>query len=302
MAASNTDTQRRTSNLTAQGARTLAYVGLCIAMMWLDHRGPQLDSVRNGLSFVVYPIQALVSLPSRFVDWSASSSVSRSDLERENNALKVERLRTRAELQKFNDLEAENHRLRAMLSASDKVADNYSMAEIMAVDANRYRHSIVINKGHDRQVYEGQAMVDANGVIGQIISVSQFSSVAMLISDPDHALPVEVVRNGLRTFALGTGELDRLVLPYLPNNADIEVGDLLVTSGLGGAFPSGYPVATVSAVDRKPGDSFASIRAVPAARLDQVREIVLIEVPEVSEPMGADRDVSSNSAENDVQN
>ncbi len=292
MVSSSTDS-RRSANAPLLGARTLVYAALCISLMLIDQRSSELDPLRRGLGIVVYPIQALVSLPSRLIDWSAEAAVSRSDLERENNSLKVERLRTRAELQRFNDLEAENVRLRAMLSASDKVADNYIMAEIMAVDANPYHHSIVINKGSNRGIYEGQAIVDANGVIGQTIRIGRYQSTAILISDPDHALPVEVVRNGLRTLAIGTGELDRLELPYLPQNADIEAGDKLVTSGLGGAFPSGYPVATVRSVERPGGEPFSKVQATPAARLDQVRELVLIDTPtprNEEDPEAADSD------------
>ena len=279
MAGSTTDTQRRTSTLPALGARVLLFAVLSIVMMTIDRRRDDLDGVRRGLGIVVYPIQAFVSLPSRFIDYSQRATISRADLERENNALKVERLRTRAELQRFNDLTAENERLRSMLNAAERVSDEFNMAEVMAVDPNPYRHQIVINKGADFGVYQGQAVVDANGVLGQVLHVGPFSSDAVLISDPDHALPVEFVRNGLRTIAVGTGEFDRLELPFLPNNADVEIGDKLVTSGLGGAFPSGYPVATISGIELKPGRPFAELEATPAAALNQVREVVLIRTP-----------------------
>ena len=276
MAGSNSDTQRRTAAVPALGFRILFFALLSLAMMAIDHGRDNLDGLRRTIGVIVYPIQATVSLPSRFIDWSARSTISRADLERENNQLKVERLRTRAELQRFNALEAENARLRAMLKASGKVTDNFSMAEIMAVDPNPYLHSIEINKGIRHGVFEGQAMVDANGVVGQIKVALPFSSTAVLISDPDHALPVEVLRNGLRTIAFGTGEFNRLELPYLPNNADVVIGDLLVTSGLGGAFPAGYPVATISNINLQPGQPFAALEATPAAKLDRVREVVLI--------------------------
>ena len=146
----------------------------------------------------------------------------------------------------------------------------------MAVDANPYRHNIVIDIGERDGVYDGQAIVDADGVIGQVLEVGLATSQAILISDPSHALPVEVNRNGLRTIANGTGEFDRLDLPFLPNNADIRPGDLLVTSGLGGAFPAGYPVATVDTVNRIPQEPFADVTAMPSAALDQVREVLLI--------------------------
>jgi rod shape-determining protein MreC len=147
-------------------------------------------------------------------------------------------LLTNARLQRLTALEAENARLRGLLEARAHVRDEVRVAEIMAVDANPYEHSLIIDIGSRDGVYDGQAIVDANGVVGQVIETGIMTAQAVLISDADHALPVEVNRNGLRTIAVGTGEIDRLDLPFLPNNADIRVGDVLVTSGLGGAtFP-----------------------------------------------------------------
>ena len=141
---------------------------------------------------------------------------------------------------------------------------------------NPFRHSIVIDKGTRDDVYDGQAIVNANGVVGQIMNTGLLSAQGLLISDPDHALPVEVNRTGLRTIALGTGEFDRLDLPFLPNNADIEEGDLLVTSGLGGTFPPGYPVAIISEITPVPAESFAEVSARPSAALNQIREVMLV--------------------------
>jgi rod shape-determining protein MreC len=163
-----------------------------------------------------------------------------------------------------------------MLEARELVRDEVRVVEILAVDADPYRHNIVISSGEDDGVYDGQAIVDADGLVGQVIRTGRNTAQAVLISDPDHALPVEVSRNGLRTIAVGTGEFDRLDLPFLPNNADIQPGDLLVTSGLGGAFPPGYPVAVVATIDRIPQEPFAAVTARPSAALDQVREIMLI--------------------------
>ena len=163
-----------------------------------------------------------------------------------------------------------------MLDARTRVRDEVRVAEIMAVDANPYEHNLVIDIGSRDGVYDGQAIVDADGVVGQVIRTGVMTAQAVLISDADHALPVEVNRNGLRTIAVGTGEIDQLDLPFLPNNADIRAGDLLVTSGLGGAFPAGYPVAVVNSVTRIPQEPFADVTATPAAALDQVREVMLI--------------------------
>jgi rod shape-determining protein MreC len=244
--------------------------------MVLDHRQNYLDTVRKTLGAVVYPIQVVVDAPFRLWDWVRQGMIDRNALELELSRLKAEKLLSNARLQRLTALEAENARLRDLLEAGSQVRDDIRVAEIMAVDANPYRHNIVIAVGERDRVYDGQAIVDANGVVGQVIETSLTTSQAILISDPSHALPVQVNRNGLRTIANGTGEFDRLDLPFLPNNADIREGDLLVTSGLGGAFPSGYPVATVTSVNRIPQAPFADVSAKPAASLDQVREIMLI--------------------------
>ena len=185
-----------------------------------------------------------------------------------------------AELQRLTALEAENARLRDLLDARQQVTRAVRVAEIMAVDANPFRHTLTIDVGTADGAYDGQAVIDADGIIGQLIDPGLKTSLAVLISDPGHAIPVEVNRNGLRTIAFGTGEIDALDLPFLPNNADIEIGDLLVTSGLGGKFPPGYPVARVNSVTRIPQEPFADVAATPAATLNQVREIMLVEADE----------------------
>ena len=269
---SNTNPAR----IAALGIRVLVFIALSLLLMVLDHRQNYLDVVRKTLGAVVYPIQVVVDSPFRLWDWVRDGSKDRRELRLELSRLQAERLLTNARLQKMTALEAENARLRDLLEARSQVRDEVRVAEIMAVDANPFRHSIVIDVGERDAVYDGQALVDANGVIGQVIETGLTTSQALLISDPSHALPVEVNRNGLRTIANGTGELNRLDLPFLPNNADIEVGDLLVTSGLGGAFPAGYPVAVVTTVNRIPQEPFADVSATPAASLDQVREVMLI--------------------------
>jgi rod shape-determining protein MreC len=232
--------------------------------------------VRQAIGAAVYPLQVIVDAPFRLWNWLGESTSERNQLQLEVSRLQAERLLTNARLQRMTALEAENARLRDLLDARAQVRDDVRVAEIMAVDANPYRHNIVIDIGKREGVYDGQAIVDASGVIGQVIETGLATSQAMLISDPSHSLPVEINRNGLRTIANGTGEFGRLVLPFVTNNADIRPGDLLVTSGLGGAFPAGYPVAVVETVNRIPQEPFADVTAVPAASLDQVREVMLI--------------------------
>jgi rod shape-determining protein MreC len=249
---------------------------LSIVLMVLDHKQDHLGAVRKTIGAVVYPLQVVVDAPFRLWEWVRGSTTNRNELQLELSHLQAERLLTNARLQRLSALEAENARLRDLLEARSQVRDEVRVAEIMAVDANPYRHSIVIDAGESENAYEGQALVDADGVIGQIIETGLTTSQAMLISDPSHALPVEVNRNGLRTIANGTGDFGRLDLPFITNNADIRPGDLLVTSGLGGAFPAGYPVAVIDTVNRIPQEPFADVSAIPTASLDQVREVMLI--------------------------
>ncbi len=264
------------ARIPALGVRVLALMALSLLLMMLDHRQHHLDTVRRVIGATVYPIQIIVDAPFRLWEWLAESTADRNELQLEVGRLQAERLLTRARLQQLTALRAENDRLRDLLEARTQIRDEIRVAKIMAVDANPYRHNIVIDIGSRDGVYDGQAIIDANGVIGQVLETGLATSQAILISDPSHALPVEVNRNGLRTIANGTGEFDRLDLPFLPNNADIREGDLLVTSGLGGAFPAGYPVAIVSSVNRIPQAPFADVTAVPSSALDQVREIMLI--------------------------
>ena len=264
------------ARIPALGFRALALIVLSILLMWLDNREHHLDAVRQAVGIAVYPVQIVVDTPARVWSWLREESASKNQLQLENSRLKTEALITRGRMQELAALKAENDRLRAMLDAREQVRGEVRVAGIMAVDANPYRHNIVLDVGTREGVYDGQAIVDASGVVGQVISTGLTTSQAILISDPDHALPVVVNRNGLRTIAFGTGEYNRLSLPFLANNADIETGDLLVTSGLGGAFPSGYPVAVVDSVTRLPQEPFAEVSATPAAALDQVREVMLI--------------------------
>lgn len=270
------------TRIPALGARVIVFVVISIVLMYFDHRENHLDAVRKGVGVAVYPIRLVVDAPVRLWHWLGEATASRNQLQSEVSRLRGERLVTNVRLQRLAALEAENARLRAMLDARTRVRDEVRVAGIMAVDANPYEHNLVIDVGSRDGVYDGQALVAAEGVVGQVIRTGLFTSQAILISDTDHALPVEVNRNGLRTIAVGTGEIDRLELPFLPNNADIRVGDLLVTSGLGGAFPNGYPVAVINSVTRIPQQQFADVTAVPSAALDQVREVMLIGVAEKS--------------------
>src|SRR5690606_78669 len=179
-------------------------------------------------------------------------------------------------LQRLAALEMENARLRELLDSTARVGSRALVAEILAVDLDPYRQRFDLNRGLVDGVFVGQALLDAQGVVGQVVNVGALTSEAVLITDADHAVPVTVNRNGLRTIAVGTGDSNRLRLPYLTNNSDIEVGDLLVSSGLGGVFPPGYPVARVVEVKQQPGQSRAEVTAEPMSKLDRDREVLLV--------------------------
>jgi rod shape-determining protein MreC len=277
------------ARIPALGIRLAVLLVFSIILMVLDHRQNHLGAVRQAIGAAVYPLQVIVDAPFRLWDWIREGTTEHNQLQLEVSRLQAERLLTNARLQRMTALEAENARLRALLEARGQVRDVVRVVEIMAVDANPYRHNIVIDIGERDGAYDGQAIVDASGVIGQVIETGLATSHAMLISDPSHSLPIEVNRNGLRTIANGTGEFGRLDLPFVTNNADIRPGDLLVTSGLGGAFPAGYPVAVVETVNRIPQEPFADVTATPAASLDQVREVMLIwKAAEIDEPESID--------------
>jgi rod shape-determining protein MreC len=276
MASANSNSQFGTSFSPALGFRFLLLAVLSILLLVIDNRENHLDAVRKTIGAAVYPLRIVVDAPVSAWRWLDETTDSRSQLQLDKSRLSTERLLTQAKLQRYAALEAENARLRTMLEATARVRERVRVAEIMSVSSDPFRHVLVIDKGTRDNVYDGQAVIDADGIIGQIIEAGVLSSQAMLISDPGHDLPVEVNRNGLRTIARGTGEFDRLDLPFLPNNADIEPGDLLVTSGRGGAFPAGYPVAIVESVTRIPQEPFAAVTATPAAALNQVREVMLI--------------------------
>jgi len=258
-------------------------------MMVMDHRQQHMETVRGALTTVIYPIQYLINLPSGVGEWLSESLSSRQTLIDQNNTLRSQQFLYDTQLQKLDALAAENMRLRALLDSSINVSDKVLIAELLSVDMKPFTQQVVISKGARNDVYPGQPILDASGILGQVVHVSPFNSTAMLITDPSHALPVQVNRSGQRAIAMGTGEANRLELPHLPNNAEIEVGDLLVTSGLGGRFPPGYPAARVTMVIRNPGQPFAEVQAVPTGKLESAREVLLVWInpPEASSD-GAD--------------
>ncbi|WP_334224003.1 rod shape-determining protein MreC [Thiosocius teredinicola] len=260
----------------SQATRLVAAVILSLTLLVMDHRYHHLQDLRSALAFITYPLQYMADLPFSASEWLSTTTSSRDTLLEQNELLREQNLRLRAELQKYESLQAENMRLRDLVDSSFKVGDRVLVAELSSVDLDPYKQQVIINKGGTSGVFEGQPVLDAHAVMGQVTSVTPLSSTVLLITDSSHALPVQVLRNGLRTIAVGTGRIDELRLPYLPTNSDIVEGDLLVTSGLGGKFPPGYPVATVTRIDRSPDAPFSTVLAQPRAHLDRSREVLLV--------------------------
>lgn len=266
--------------------------------MTLDHRAQHLEAIRAALSVLVLPIQYAVNIPATAGNSVGDFFQSRDSLEDQNTNLKMQNILLKTQLQKLNAIEAENLRLRQLLRSSKRVGERILIGEVISVDLDPYSRKILINKGLDSDVFNGQPLLDADGVMGQVVHVMVLNSTAMLITDPNHAIPIQVNRNGLRAVAVGTGNQQFLDIPNLPNNTDIKQGDLLVTSGLGGRFPPGYPVAKITKVETNPAQPYAKITAEPTAKLDRNREVLLV-WPEskIHEP-----DLNKQLSDNDTEN
>lgn len=247
-----------------------------IVLMTVDHRWQSLELVRSTISGVLYPLQYSIDLPIRLFYWADETFSTQKTLLEKNHEYEARHLENRVQLQKLEIIEKENDRLRRLLSATPKTTERLLIAEIMNVDLDPYRQLILLNKGSSSDVYKGQPIIDAQGIMGQVIHVGPMSSTAILITDASHAIPVHVDRTGLRANAFGTGKIDQLDLRHLPHNADIQVGDMLISSGLGGTFPPNYPVAIITQVERPDGEPFAAISAKPLAQLDKSREVLLV--------------------------
>ena len=244
--------------------------------MAVDHRHGHLEKVRSVLSVFVYPLQYVANLPITVISWTSKELTTRAKLMEENSRLRNKQLVLGSKIQKYEILEAENEHLRDMLRSSKRLDERVLIAELLAVDLQSFRHKITINKGQSEGVYNGQPVVDANGVMGQVIHVGPFSSTVLLLTDPAHAIPVQINRNGLRSVAAGTGQSHILQLEHLSNNVDIKEGDLAISSGLGGRFPYGYPVGVVRSISRVLGEPFAKVTITPSAQLKKSRQVLLV--------------------------
>ncbi|WP_374941177.1 rod shape-determining protein MreC [Pseudomonas sp. 102515] len=249
---------------------------LSVGVMVTDARFDYLKPVRSELALVLSPLYEVAGLPLRAWEGVSDQFSSRTELMAENERLKAEQLLLQRRLQKLAALTEQNVRLRELLNSAALVDDKVLVGELIGVDPNPYTHRIIIDKGAKDGVFVGQPVLDASGLMGQVVEVMPYSARVLLLTDVTHSIPVQVNRNGLRAIAVGTGNPERLELRYVADTADIKEGDLLVSSGLGQRFPAGYPVATVSKVIHDSGQPFAVVRAIPTAKLNRSRYMLLV--------------------------
>jgi rod shape-determining protein MreC len=266
-------------------------------LMFYDQQKHQAEHIRSALSAVVAPLQYAVSTPVELLEWAHTSVSSHQALLQDNANLKARLLLQQAQIQKILELEKENSQLRALLQSSSYLNANVKVAQILAVDVDPYMAQTILDKGKRYGVFEGQPVLDASGIMGQVIQVGPLTSRVMLITDTRSAVPVQDERSGIRAIAVGTGPQRLLSLINVPETADIKVGDKLLTSGLDLRYPIGYPVGTVTSVDFHSGELFATIAVEPAANLNQSRQVLLMWLPAQAVYSEAKKDLQKMATE-----
>ena len=244
--------------------------------MIVDAKTSWLTAPRNTLAIAVSPIQFLASLPARTGAFITGVLSAEPNIKIAHENLRNEYFQLKAEMLLLRTLQDENQQLRSLLDASERLPEKVTLAKLMDVKVDSHNHRVLVGRGIRHGVYAGQAAIDDRGVIGQVTEVMPFNSTVMLITDPGHALPVLIQRTGSRTVVEGTGSLSFLRVPFLNQNSDIQVGDILISSGLGGRFPHGYPVAEVSKVDLIQDEEFIRVSARPIANLDSANHVLLL--------------------------
>jgi len=247
-----------------------------IALVFVDHKMSSFDVVRGYLQSLVSPLQYIANTPKQLITWGAENIVTRQKLLTENQQYRLNELLFHEQKMQLDIVKRENERLRSLLASPLRTDIKKMVAEILSVDSDPYTHQVVINRGANDGVYEGQPVLDEHGVVGQILHVGTTSSRVILITDISHAVPVRVQRNGLRLIASGSGRIEQLVHNFVPHSADVQVGDLLVSSGLGEKYPEGYPVARITIVNQNESREFARIFSQPIAQIDRLRYLLLL--------------------------
>ena len=256
--------------------RLLLVLFCSVSLIFFDHKMNSFENVRGFLQSVVSPLQYLATTPKQLMNWAAENIVTRQHLINENQQYKVAELSFHQQLLELEIIKKENERLRLLLASPLRGEVKKMVAEILSVDSDPYSHQVVINRGSDDGIFEGQPVLDYDGIVGQVLHVGINSSRVILITDVTHAVPVRISRNGVRLVATGTGHIDRLTHNFVPHSTDVRTGDILVTSGLGDKYPEGYPVARVTTVVQNDTNAFALVQSEPVAEIDRLRYLLLL--------------------------
>jgi len=298
VAIARNDTATLFSEGTASTLRLIVYLALATILMVLDHRAGYLETLRRYSGAIVEPAYRIAAFPADVARATRSAVVSQDRLVTENRELRDALLLAQARLNRLDALVAQNARLKDLLDAQNNLGLSVQLAHLVDVDLDPFRPRVVLNAGSNQGITVGQPVIDAHGVMGQIVEVLANTSVAMLITDPTHAIPVVIERSGLRTIAYGTGAIDRLDLPNIPISADVQVGDRLVTSGLGGRFPAGFPVGEILKIGTDATGMFTAAQARPAAALDRSGDVLLLR--DQPQPYGAPAPVEEGGPPRDL--
>ncbi len=254
--------------------RLLVFLGLAIGLMVADSRMGWLTSVRAYSETMAQPLWRIAGLPAKFGEAVRDEAVMRSQLSEENRNLRNALLINRARLARLQTAALENARLRSLLGAAEQGGLDVQLAPILDISLDPTQQRLVLDIGADRGVVVGQAVIDSGGLVGQVIQVHAATSTVLLLTDPDHAVPVAIARNGVRLVAYGRG--DRLEIANVPMSSDVNVGDVVVTSGLGGRFPAGFPVGTIATLKPNESRAFLVGELTPAAQLNHGRDVLLL--------------------------
>ena len=252
------------------------YVLISLAIFVVDHRFRSLDLVRQSVALFVDPVQRVAQTPGSLVDYAQGYLEGMQQLQRENDELRHAKLNTAPGLQRLEQLEAENERLRRLLVVKEREKAKGQVAQILYTARDPFSRKVIVDKGQQAGITAGQPAIDETGVVGQVTRVFPFSSEITLITDKNQAVPVQIVRNGQRSVVFGVGD-GQLELRYMPANADVKVGDTLVTSGLDGVYLQGFPVAKVVSIERDSAYSFARILSAPVAGVENFGEVMILD-------------------------
>jgi rod shape-determining protein MreC len=273
------------SDATAGTLRLIAYLALAAVLMVLDHRNGWLHRVRYATAAAIVPVYKLAAMPADWIHEAKTAFAQRGQLIDENRQLREALLLAEARLNRMHAVTRQNVRLKQLLDTRQLLGMHAQLARLIDVQLGPTRDRVMLNVGADEGVHVGQVVIDSHGVMGQVVETLPHASVAMLVIDPDHAVPVTIARTGLRGIAHGAGsDTDQLVVPNLPLSSDVKVGDQLVTSGLGGRFPAGFPVGTVTQLKHDASGMFLEAQAKPAAELERSGEVLLLR--DQPEPVG----------------